>query len=97
MVILLFLFFTFKKRKFAPRCYACSKPIVPSSGSSQTIRIVAMDKSFHLDCYKCRDCQLALSSEADGRGCYPLDDLILCKACNATRIQRLTSNLTTEL
>lgn len=38
-----------------------------------------------------------LSSEAEGRGCYPLDDHVLCKSCNAKRVQALTSHMTTEL
>lgn len=44
-----------------------------------------------------QDCDMLLSSEAEGRGCYPLDDHILCKACNAKRVQMLTSRMTTEL
>ena len=44
-----------------------------------------------------QDCGLLLSSEAEGRGCYPLDDHILCKNCNAKRINALTTKLATEL
>lgn len=44
-----------------------------------------------------QDCGLLLSSEAEGRGCFPLDDHILCKSCNAKRVQALTSHMTTEL
>lgn len=44
-----------------------------------------------------QDCGLVLSSEAEGRGCYPLDDHVLCKSCNAKRVQALTSHMTTEL
>ncbi|KAJ9598667.1 hypothetical protein L9F63_010682, partial [Diploptera punctata] len=54
-------------------------------------------RSFHISCYKCEDCGLVLSSEAEGRGCYPLDDHVLCKSCNAKRVQALTSHMTTEL
>jgi hypothetical protein len=84
-------------KKFAPRCCVCNLPIMPSSGSEETVRIVAMDKSFHTNCYKCEDCGLVLSSESEGRGCYPLDDHLLCKTCNARRIQALTTRMTTEL
>lgn len=44
-----------------------------------------------------QDCGLLLSSEAEGRGCYPLDEHILCKNCNAKRIQAMTTKMTTEL
>ncbi|BFG06655.1 zyxin [Drosophila madeirensis] len=83
-------------RKFAPRCCVCKEPIMPEPGQEETVRVVALDRSFHLECYKCEDCGLLLSSEADGRGCYPLDDHILCKSCNAQRVQALTNRMTTE-
>ncbi|XP_013064063.2 lipoma-preferred partner homolog isoform X1 [Biomphalaria glabrata] len=84
-------------KKFAPRCCVCQRPIMPQAGQDETVRIVAMDKSFHVDCYRCEDCNCQLSSEAEGRGCYPLDDHILCKNCNAKRIQALTTKMSTEL
>ncbi|XP_037945120.1 LIM domain-containing protein C4F6.12-like isoform X1 [Teleopsis dalmanni] len=84
-------------RKFAPRCCVCKKPIMPEPGEEETVRVVALDRSFHFECYKCEDCGLLLSSEAEGRGCYPLDDHILCKSCNAKRVQMLTNRMTTEL
>ncbi|XP_041449340.1 LIM domain-containing protein C4F6.12 isoform X2 [Drosophila obscura] len=83
-------------KKFAPRCCVCKEPIMPELGQEETVRVVALDRSFHLECYKCEDCGLLLSSEADGRGCYPLDDHILCKSCNAQRVQALTNRMTTE-
>ncbi|XP_041479641.1 lipoma-preferred partner homolog [Lytechinus variegatus] len=76
-------------RKFAPRCSVCLNPIMPEDGQEETVRIVAMDRSFHVHCYKCEDCGVLLSSEADGRGCYPLDDHILCRECNGKRVQSL--------
>ncbi|XP_064642416.1 thyroid receptor-interacting protein 6-like isoform X2 [Lineus longissimus] len=84
-------------RKFAPRCCMCRYPIMPEPGKEETVRVVAMDRSFHVGCYKCEDCGLVLSSEAEGRGCYPLDDHLLCKSCNAKRIQAMTGKMTTEL
>ncbi|XP_035772604.1 lipoma-preferred partner homolog [Anopheles albimanus] len=84
-------------KKFAPRCCVCKHPIMPEPGQDETVRVVALDRSFHINCYKCEDCGLLLSSEAEGRGCYPLDDHILCKSCNAKRVQALTSHMTTEL
>lgn len=85
------------RRKFAPRCCVCKLPIMPEPGQDETVRVVALDRSFHIQCYKCEDCGLVLSSDSEGRGCYPLDDHVLCKSCNATRVQALTSHMTTEL
>ncbi|KAG5869343.1 hypothetical protein JTB14_022591 [Gonioctena quinquepunctata] len=82
---------------FAPRCWVCKHPIMPKPGEEETVRVVALDHSFHINCYKCEDCGLVLSSEAEGRGCYPLDGHVLCKSCNAKRVQALTSHMTTEL
>ncbi|XP_055686117.1 lipoma-preferred partner homolog isoform X2 [Lutzomyia longipalpis] len=84
-------------KKFAPRCCVCKLPIMPEPGKEETVRVVALDRSFHPSCYKCEDCGLLLSSEAEGRGCYPLDDHVLCKSCNAKRVQALTSHMSTEL
>ncbi|OUC40234.1 putative LIM domain protein, partial [Trichinella nativa] len=39
--------------KYAPRCAICSKPIVPEEGNQESVRIVALDRSFHVDCYRC--------------------------------------------
>ncbi|XP_070138656.1 zyxin isoform X2 [Drosophila bipectinata] len=40
-------------KKFAPRCCVCKHPIMPESGQEETVRVVALDRSFHLGCYKC--------------------------------------------
>ncbi|XP_072035214.1 lipoma-preferred partner homolog isoform X2 [Amphiura filiformis] len=80
-------------KKFAPRCSVCLQPIMPDPGKEETVRIVALDRSFHTGCYKCEDCHIQLSSEADGRGCYPLDDHILCRDCNTKRVQALTASM----
>ncbi|CAB4065880.1 ZDHHC9_14_18 [Lepeophtheirus salmonis] len=60
-------------KRFAPRCSVCKKPIMPEEGQEETVRVVALDRSFHVDCYRCEDCGLLLSREASGHGCYPLD------------------------
>ncbi|KAF0295888.1 Lipoma-preferred partner [Amphibalanus amphitrite] len=84
-------------RKFAPKCSVCHEPIMPEPGQEEAVRVVALDRSFHVSCYKCEDCGLVLSSEAEGRGCYPLDGHVLCKNCNAKRVRALTSRMTTNL
>lgn len=83
-------------KQFAPRCCVCNLPIMPEPGQDETVRVVALDKSFHVQCYKCEDCGLVLSTEAEG-SCYPLDDHVLCKSCNAKRVQKLSMSMTTEL
>lgn len=40
-------------RKFAPRCCVCKGPIMPKAGEDETVRVVALDRSFHFECYKC--------------------------------------------
>ncbi|XP_029975516.1 thyroid receptor-interacting protein 6 isoform X1 [Salarias fasciatus] len=83
-------------RKYAPRCSVCGEPIMPEPGQEETVRIVALDRSFHVNCYICEECGLLLSSEGEGRGCYPLDGHILCKSCSARRIQDLSAKISTD-
>ncbi|XP_068599848.1 lipoma-preferred partner [Brachionichthys hirsutus] len=83
-------------KKFAPRCCVCSEPIMPAPGQEETVRIVALDRDFHVKCYRCEDCG-SLLSEGDNQGCYPLDGHVLCKNCNTSRIQALTAKATTDL
>ncbi|EEC06811.1 zyxin/trip6, putative [Ixodes scapularis] len=40
-------------KKFAPRCCVCSQPIMPETGKEETVRVVALDRSFHINCYRC--------------------------------------------
>ncbi|KAJ7324633.1 hypothetical protein JRQ81_017653 [Phrynocephalus forsythii] len=83
-------------RQFAPRCSVCKEPIMPAQGQEETVRIVALDRDFHVQCYRCEDCG-GLLSEGDNQGCYPLDGHVLCKTCNSARIQALTAKATTDL
>nr|CAD7443332.1 unnamed protein product [Timema bartmani] len=41
------------EKKFAPRCCVCKLPIMPEAGQEETVRVVALDRSFHIACYKC--------------------------------------------
>lgn len=47
-------------RKYAPRCSVCGEPIMPEPGQEETVRIVALDRSFHVNCYICEVCQFFL-------------------------------------
>jgi len=75
--------------KYAPRCAKCGKAIVPQQGEQESVRVIAMDRSFHVACYTCEDCHVQLSTKLDGEGCYPMDDHLLCKTCNVNRIRGL--------
>uniref|UniRef100_A0A8C9JL52 Zyxin n=1 Tax=Panthera tigris altaica TaxID=74533 RepID=A0A8C9JL52_PANTA len=59
-------------KQYAPRCSVCEGPIMPEPGREETVRVVALDKNFHMKCYKCEDCGKPLSIEADDNGCFPL-------------------------
>ncbi|KFZ65462.1 Zyxin, partial [Podiceps cristatus] len=72
-------------RKYAPRCSVCNEPIMPEPGKDETVRVVALEKNFHMKCYKCEDCGKPLSIEADENGCFPLDGHVLCMKCHTVR------------
>ena len=70
---------------YGPRCDKCSNPICPEENSNETIRIISMGKTFHVQCYRCEDCSLQLNDEPNRR-CYPLAETLLCQGCCRRRL-----------
>lgn len=62
-------------------------------GTDETVRVVSMDRDFHVDCYMCCVCGMQLTDEPDKR-CYPLAGKLLLNIQNITffsvNIGRLT-------
>ncbi|XP_053604260.1 LIM domain-containing protein jub [Plodia interpunctella] len=72
-------------RMFAPKCASCGKGITPVEGTDETVRVVSMDRDFHVDCYMCCVCGMQLTDEPDKR-CYPLAGRLMCRACHLATI-----------
>lgn len=60
--------------------------ITPVEGTEETVRVVSMDKDFHVDCYICEECGMQLTDEPDKR-CYPLESRLMCRSCHIERLQ----------
>ncbi|CAF0753152.1 unnamed protein product [Didymodactylos carnosus] len=71
---------------YAPRCAKCGYQICPEDGFDETVRIVAMNKNYHVSCYKCEDCDCQLSDNAENL-CYPLNETLLCYNCSTIRTE----------
>jgi len=73
-------------RKFCLTCHGCKKPIVPKQGQTKASRLRAMDKDFHITCFKCQDCGCKLEGGGSpGKPCYPYLSLFLCRNCMEKR------------
>ena len=61
------MFSTTIDRIFAPKCNACGEGITPVEGTSDTVRVVAMEKDFHVDCYVCEVISFSLTKSKSKR------------------------------
>lgn len=59
--------------------------ITPVEGTEETVRVVSMDKDFHVDCYICEECGMQLTDESDKR-CYPYEGRLMCRACHLQKL-----------
>jgi hypothetical protein len=75
--------------KFSPICSVCEQPIIPESGQTQAVRIIADEKNFHISCFKCGDCGLLFSSNGEDKAYYPFEGDILCRDCITARIEKI--------
>jgi len=83
-------------RIFAPKCAACGEGITPVEGTEETVRVVAMEKDFHVDCYVCEVCDIQLTDEPDKR-CYPLSDHLLCRGCHINKLAEMGCRLPNDI
>lgn len=58
------------EKMFASKCRGCSKPIIDKA-------VIALDAKWHKDCFKCKKCKKAISSNT-----FAVDDnMPVCTAC----------------
>lgn len=65
--------------------------ITPVEGTEETVRVVSMDKDFHVDCYICEECGMQLTDEPDKR-CYPYEGRLMCRSCHLQKISLQSHN-----
>uniref|UniRef100_A0AC34FRI9 LIM zinc-binding domain-containing protein n=1 Tax=Panagrolaimus sp. ES5 TaxID=591445 RepID=A0AC34FRI9_9BILA len=70
------------QKMFSPNCAVCMKPIKAANDFGQIVRVVAMEKEYHIDCYRCEGCGIQLTNEPD-KQCFPLNNHLLCRRCNS--------------
>lgn len=69
-------------RKYAPKCNACNKLIIPKDDGTDSYTIECLGHTYHENCYRCEVCAIQLSPEPNEHGCFPLEGKMLCKNCH---------------
>jgi len=70
---------------FSALCSTCRKPIVPKKGQTKAPRMRALDRDYHLECFKCEDCSMVLQPGVRGKECWPVRRHLLCYKCYRRR------------
>jgi len=72
-------------KKFSVVCAGCKKSITPKKGETKASRLRAMEKDYHLECFKCSDCSLVLKPGVKGKECWPIKEQLFCYKCYIRR------------
>jgi len=72
-------------KQFSVICAGCKKAIVPKKGQTKAPRLRAMDRDYHLECFKCEDCSLILQPGVRGKECWPVKTHLFCYKCYRRR------------
>ncbi|OAF69995.1 hypothetical protein A3Q56_02266 [Intoshia linei] len=83
--ILIFCSLTISESKFAPKCFKCKEPIIPKlMDRNKPSRLLALDKDYHIECFKCEKCNKQLGPGTKEK-CYPIQNILY----NQTTIQNI--------
>jgi LIM domain-containing protein len=72
-------------KRFSVVCAGCKKAITPKKGETKASRLRAMEKDYHLECFKCSDCSLVLKPGVKGKECWPIKSKLFCYKCYIRR------------
>lgn len=69
-----------------PTCAKCCLPIMAEDGRKETMKVVAMNKDFHLSCFVCDNCGIKLTDKSQPT--YFMNKTsVMCDRCHAAKVQ----------